>query len=97
VTAEQALGWGLVNRVVPLTGLRSAVDDMVDRILAGSPSAIRLQKELIIRWRTTDLATAIQYGINAFATAYATGDAAEGAAAFLEKRAPQWTMRTTHT
>ena len=93
VTAEHALGWGLVNRVVPLTGLRSAVDAMLDRLLAGSPSAIRLQKELIVRWRTTDLATAIQYGINAFATAYATGEAAEGAAAFLEKRPPGWTTR----
>ena len=90
VTAEQAFAAGLVNRVVPHDALASAVDQVVDRILAGAPGAIRLQKELIVRWRTTDLATAIQYGINAFATAYAIGEAEEGAAAFLEKRSPRW-------
>jgi enoyl-CoA hydratase/carnithine racemase len=63
---------------------------MAARILAGSPSAIRLQKELIVRWRQTDLATAVHYGINAFATAYATGEPQEGAAAFVDKRAPAW-------
>ena len=93
VTADDALSCGLVNRVVPADGLGAAVDAMLDRILAGGPAAIRLQKELIIRWRTTDLATAVQYGINAFATAYATGEPAEGAAAFLEKRPPTWGQR----
>lgn len=90
VTADEALGWGLVNRVVPAGGLRDAVEQMAAAILAGSPSAIRLQKELIVRWRQTDLATAVHYGINAFATAYATGEPQEGAAAFVDKRAPAW-------
>lgn len=90
VTADEALGWGLVNRVVPAVGLRDAAEQMAATILAGSPSAIRLQKELIVRWRQTDLATAVHYGINAFATAYATGEPQEGAAAFVDKRAPTW-------
>lgn len=90
VTADEALGWGLVNRVVPAGGLRDAAEQMAATILAGSPSAIRLQKELIVRWRQTDLATAVHYGINAFATAYATGEPQEGAAAFVDKRAPAW-------
>lgn len=90
VTAEEGLGWGLVNRVVPLAELDAAVTGAADAILAGGPAAIRLQKELIVRWRQTDLATAVQYGINAFAAAYATGEPQEGAAAFLEKRAPAW-------
>jgi len=45
-----------------------------------------LQKELIVRWRETDLATAVRYGINAFATAYATDEPREGMSAYLEKR-----------
>lgn len=90
VTADEALGWGLVNRVVPAGGLRDAAEQMAATILAGSPSAIRLQKELIVRWRQTDLATAVHYGINAFATAYATGEPQEGAAAFVDRRAPAW-------
>ena len=90
IPAEQALAWGLVNRVVPPHGLREGVAELVGRILACGPSAIRLQKELMIRWRSTDLATAIDDGVNAFAAAYATGEPQEGATAFLEKRPPRF-------
>ena len=90
MTAAQALECGLVNRAVPAAGLRQSADEMVGQILACAPGAIRLQKELMIRWRQTDLATAVRFGINAFATAYATGEPQEGARAFLEKRPPDW-------
>ena len=90
IAAETALAWGMVNRVVAREELDGAVDTMVDKILAGAPAAIRLQKELMIRWRSTDLASAVEYGVNAFAVSYAAGDASEGLKAFLEKRAPRW-------
>ncbi|MGH7324175.1 MAG: enoyl-CoA hydratase/isomerase family protein [Candidatus Rokuibacteriota bacterium] len=90
ITAERALGWGLVNRVVEASGLRAATDEMLAKLLAGGPAAIRLQKELMLRWRYTDLATAIQFGVHAFASAYTTGEPAEGAAAFLAKRPPKF-------
>jgi enoyl-CoA hydratase/carnithine racemase len=51
---------------------------------------VRLQKELIIRWRETDLPSAVQAGVNAFATAYASREPREGAEAFLAKRAPRF-------
>ena len=91
VDAARALEWGLVNRVVPDDRLRTAVDEVVAQILAAGPEAIRLQKELIVRWRETDLTTAVRYGINAFATAYATDEPREGANAYLEKRPPNFT------
>jgi enoyl-CoA hydratase/carnithine racemase len=90
ITGRQALEYGLVNRAVPPARLRESVDEMVGQILACAPSAIRLQKELMIRWRQTDLASAVRFGINAFAAAYATGEPREGARAFLEKRPPDW-------
>jgi len=86
VTAEQALAWGLVNRVAPGAELESAATELADKILACSPTAIRIQKELMIRWRNTDLASAVRLSINAFAQNYATGEAREAALAFLEKR-----------
>jgi enoyl-CoA hydratase/carnithine racemase len=86
VTAEQALAWGLVNRVVQAAELTSATAALVDKILACAPPAIRLQKELIVRWRGTDLASAIRIGIDAFARNYETGEGREAALAFLEKR-----------
>lgn len=90
IGADDALAWGLVNRVVPAEELNAAVAATVGKILAGAPAAIRLQKELMIRWRSTDLATAVEYGVNAFAVSYASEDAREGLRAFLEKRPPRW-------
>jgi enoyl-CoA hydratase len=90
VTAAQALDWGLVNQVVSDDRLRSAVDDLAAPILDSGPEAIRIQKALIVRWRETDLATAVRYGISAFATAYATGEPREGMSAYLEKRRPRF-------
>ena len=90
IGCDDALAWGLVNRVVPPEELEAALDATVNKILAGAPAAIRLQKELMIRWRSTDLATAIEYGVNAFAVSYASPDAREGLRAFLEKRTPRW-------
>jgi enoyl-CoA hydratase len=94
MTAAQALRCGLVNRVAPAAGMRQAVDELVGQVLACAPGAIRLQKELMIRWRQTDLASAVRFGINVFATAYATGEPQEGARAFLEKRPPDWSRST---
>ena len=90
VRADATVEWGLVNRVAPAAELDAAVDRVVARIVAAAPGAVRLQKELVIRWRQTDLTTAVRYGINAFATSYASGEPHEGAAAFLEKRSPKW-------
>lgn len=94
VTAEQALEWGLVNRVVAPDQLRETIDELLQRILGCGPSAIRLQKELVVRWRRTDLETAVHVGIDAFAMAYATEEPREGARAFLAKRAPSFRRST---
>lgn len=90
VAAEQALEWGLVNRVAPADKLEAVTAELVEKILACAPPAMRLQKELMVRWRNTDLASAVRIGINAFAQNYATGEAREAALAFLEKRPPKF-------
>ena len=90
IDAERALAWGLVNRVVARADLDAAVDAVVEAITACAPGAVRLQKQLIVRWRETDLTSAVRAGIAAFAAAYATGEPREGATAFLEKRPPRF-------
>src|ERR1700675_2349434 len=74
VAADQALAWGLVNRVAPAAELESVTAALVEEILACAPPAISLQKELIVRWRNTDLASAVRIGIDAFAQNYATSE-----------------------
>jgi enoyl-CoA hydratase len=90
ISAAQAETWGLVNRVAAPDRLLAATQELADKILACSPTAVRTQKELITRWRGTDLPTAIQYGINAFAACFATGEPREAMTAFLEKRPPRF-------
>jgi enoyl-CoA hydratase/carnithine racemase len=90
IGAEKALTWGLVNQVVDPAELDGAVNSLVSRLLQAGPDAVRLQKELIVRWRATDLAAAIRLGIDTFAMAYAGDEPREGARAFLEKRAPRF-------
>lgn len=86
VGAQQALEWGLVNRVAPRDRLVAETTALVSRIAECAPGAIRLQKELIVRWRDADLRGAIEAGIDAFARAYATGEPREAMQAFLDKR-----------
>jgi enoyl-CoA hydratase/carnithine racemase len=90
VDAAQALEWGLVNRVASPEKLEAVTAELASLILACAPGAIRLQKELIVRWRNADLASAIRFGINAFAQSYATGEPREATLAFLEKRKPKF-------
>ncbi len=93
VDATRALGWGLVNRVVEPGALAAAVDEMLAMLLACAPGAVRAQKALMIRWRETNLPSAVRAGIDAFAACYAGDEPREGAAAFLEKRAPRFGAR----
>ena len=90
IPASRALEWGLVNRVVPPAQLEEATGELLAPILECAPTAIRLQKELVIRWRNTDQRTAIEYGINAFAQSFATGEPREAMQAYLDKRPPRF-------
>jgi enoyl-CoA hydratase/carnithine racemase len=74
----------------PAQALVPAVDAMVEGILACAPAAVRAQKDLIVRWRQTDLATAVRLGIDAFAASCATGELREGGDAFLARRPPRF-------
>ena len=90
VTARQAFEWGLLNRVAPRSELRAVTAELVGKILACAPTAVRLQKELIVRWRNTDLRTAVEYGVNAFGQSFATGEPREAMEAYLGKRKPRF-------
>jgi enoyl-CoA hydratase len=86
ITAAQALEWGLLNSLAAADDLPDVVEGLAGKIMACGPSAIRMQKELIKRWRETDLTSAVTYGINAFALSFADDEPRRGMRAFLEKR-----------
>src|ERR1700720_3950266 len=76
IDAEEALSWGLVDAVVPPEALDEAVEDLAAPILAAGPSAIRLQKSLILDWEEFPTAAAVQRGIDCFVSAYDTDEPA---------------------
>ena len=86
VDAERALAWGLVNRVAPPERLAEETERLVGATLGCGPNAVRLQKELIVRWRSADLRVAVDVSLEAFARAYAGDEPRERMQAFLDKR-----------
>lgn len=93
IDAHRALALGLVNRVVPLAELRATALALAARIAANGPLAVRVTKDVAMRalhlHDNVDLAA-----LRALAApVFASDDAAEGRAAFLERRTPRFRDR----
>lgn len=90
-TAEEAAGFGFVNILAePGRALDEALA-LADRITANGPIAVAVTKEVMSKsaeWSAEEM-----WGkqMELIAPVFGTKDAAEGARAFAEKRAPQWT------
>ena len=84
---------GGVSRVVARDELDAVVDEVVDAMLAASPTTLMLGKDSFNGMADADFDTALdrlQAGLTAIAT---SEDAKEGVAAFIAKRPPQWSGR----
>lgn len=90
VDAAEALRNGLVNRVVPVEGLDSAVADMAGRIAAKARRVLAIGKEAFSRQGEMSLDEAYAYTAQVMTRNMAMADAQEGIDAFLQKRAPVW-------
>ena len=87
--AGEALEMGLVNAVVPLAELERTTLDWCRRMLAHSPTALRVLKAAF-NADTDGLAGIQELAGNATALFYQTAEAQEGRNAFLEKRPPDF-------
>jgi E-phenylitaconyl-CoA hydratase len=86
IDAETAARWGLVNRVVPAAELLDAAGELAERIAANAPLAVQAAKELALRSLDTDLHSGLRFEQTILRLLQFTDDAAEGPAAFAEKR-----------
>ena len=85
--AATAQDWGLIEQLVEPDALDGKVAALVDQVMAGTPRAVRLQKQLIRSWEDLPVRAAIATGIDCFASAYTTAEPATAMRRFLEHRA----------
>jgi enoyl-CoA hydratase/carnithine racemase len=88
IGAEDALRWGLVNRVVPLSELRAAAVALARDIAARGPLAVRAAREVMLQGLSVGLCEGLAAERRRFLDVMRTDDAIEGSDAFLAKRAP---------
>jgi len=91
ISAEEALGLGIVNQVVPLEELRDATERFVRDLLRNSPAILKIAKIAVNKSLETPLSVGMSYERDLFALCFGTDDQKEGARAFLEKRKPTYT------
>ncbi len=93
VDAAEAIRLGFVTRVVPHADLDSAVSDLAATLAAKSPAVMKLGRDAF--YDVWDMAApdALAHLHAMLSLTAQTEDAAEGIAAFLEKRAPRWRGR----
>ena len=89
LSAQEALEWGLVNKVVPAADLKTEVRAWADQMLDFSPMALRVLKQSL----NTDTEHFVSVGSMAYSTLEIFGEtpeAKEGITAFNEKRKPNF-------
>ncbi|MBW2385181.1 MAG: enoyl-CoA hydratase/isomerase family protein [Deltaproteobacteria bacterium] len=88
--ADRALEYGLVHAVVPAGELEKAVDAEVELICRGGPIAIREAKKLVRSVARLSEDEGFKYAEERIGKLFASAEAAEGMAAFGQKRPPSW-------
>lgn len=88
LSAHDAYGRGLVNKVVPVERYLEEALALANDIAAMSPVAVRLAKESVNRSFETSLSEGLQSERKNFYLTFASEDQKEGMQAFIEKRKP---------
>jgi enoyl-CoA hydratase len=93
ISARDAERIGLVTRVVAADALETETMALAHKLAGKSPSAMRLGLRAFYDTQDQDLAPALAHLQAQLGAVLATEDAAEGIAAFFQKREPRWKGR----
>jgi 3-hydroxypropionyl-coenzyme A dehydratase len=93
LSAEQAVSYGLANKVVPAAQFDAAVAEWAARLAAKSPLLMRLGHDAMYRQQDMALDDALEYLRSQLSLTFTTEDVVEGVTAFFEKRDPEWKGR----
>lgn len=90
ITADEALKWGLVNRVVPVEAYLDEAKSLAKEIASKPPVAVRLAKEAVLKSFDTTIEGGLEFERKNFYMLFASEDQKEGMNAFVEKRKAEW-------
>ena len=90
LSADEALHYGLVNRIVPVELYLETAITLANEIAARAPLAIRFAKEAVNNAYETFLTDGIADERRSFYFLFSTEDQKEGMQAFVEKRPAEW-------
>lgn len=90
ISAEAALGMGLVNEMVAPEKLLERARDLAASLLSNSPASLLATKRLLTRYAAENLDREIAAAVEENARIRRTADFREGVSSFLEKRDPRW-------
>ncbi|MDA8139934.1 MAG: enoyl-CoA hydratase-related protein, partial [Desulfobacteraceae bacterium] len=93
INAQEALRLGIINAVVAPEALMDKVMGVARDMAAKGKVALRAIKQTVNFGLNADLATGLRIETEAFAVTFASQDAKEGTAAFIEKRKPEFKGR----
>jgi enoyl-CoA hydratase len=90
LSAQEALQFGMVNRVVPVDRYLEEAIALAAEIAARAPLAVGAAKKLINQAYESPLAAGLQQERDEFHTLFGSEDRTEGMRAYVEKRPPAW-------
>lgn len=90
LSAQEALQFGLVNRIVPVERYLDEALKLAEEIASRAPVAVRAAKKMINQAFEPSLTDALNQERQEFYNLFATEDQKEGMRAFIEKRKPEW-------
>jgi enoyl-CoA hydratase len=93
LSAEQAVEYGLANKVVAAEEFDAAVGDWATKLASKSPVLMRLGHDAMYRQQDMAVDEALEYLRSQLSLTFSTEDILEGVSAFFEKRDPQWKGR----
>jgi enoyl-CoA hydratase len=93
IDAPEALRIGLVNEVVPRTELLARAEEILAQIASNAPLAVEYSIEAVLKGLDSALADGLALESALNAVCMASEDRKEGAAAFVEKRKPNFQGR----